>query len=190
MIKFFDVDCPYTGQSQKISVDYCYVPTIGTLQKSYKKMSYECPLLDECLLILENTTKPVLLMQIFLLLLTISFLFTYRNLYFRLAYNRIYIFEPVEILTSPISPRFAVTSTWLSKIRHLFACRLHQKFFHVLCHAIYRKLYILAYRSHSPFCYGLTYFTPEQLFDKYNEVYNQMKDYQKSNKDSNVAVLK
>lgn len=32
--------------------------------------------------------------------------------------------------------------------------------------------------------------TPEQLFDKYNEVYNQMKAYQKSNKDSNVAVLK
>lgn len=31
---------------------------------------------------------------------------------------------------------------------------------------------------------------PEQLFDKYNEVYNQMKAYQKSNKDSNVAVLK
>lgn len=32
--------------------------------------------------------------------------------------------------------------------------------------------------------------TPEQLFGKYNEVYNQMKAYQKSNKDSNVAVLK
>ena len=32
--------------------------------------------------------------------------------------------------------------------------------------------------------------SPEQLFDKYNEVYNQMKAYQKSNKDSNVAVLK
>ena len=48
MIKFVNVDCPYTGQSQEISVDYCRVPSVGTLQESYKKMSYECPLCDEC----------------------------------------------------------------------------------------------------------------------------------------------
>ena len=32
--------------------------------------------------------------------------------------------------------------------------------------------------------------TPKQLFDKYNEVYNQIKAYQKSTKDSNVNILK
>lgn len=32
--------------------------------------------------------------------------------------------------------------------------------------------------------------TPEQLLDKYNEVYNQMKAYQKSNKDSDISILK
>lgn len=48
MIKIIDVDCPYTKQSQPISVDYCHVPIIGTLQKSYKKMSFDCPMHDEC----------------------------------------------------------------------------------------------------------------------------------------------
>lgn len=43
MIKIIDVNCPYTKRSQQISVDYCYVPVMGTLQKNYKKMSYECP---------------------------------------------------------------------------------------------------------------------------------------------------
>jgi len=32
--------------------------------------------------------------------------------------------------------------------------------------------------------------TPEQLFDKYNEVYNQIKTYQKSTKDPNISILK
>lgn len=48
MIKIIDVDCPYTKQSQQISVDYCHIPVIGTLQKSYKKMSYDCPMQEEC----------------------------------------------------------------------------------------------------------------------------------------------
>lgn len=48
MIKIIDVDCPYTRQSQQISVDYCYVPVMRSLQKNYKKMSYECPMCDEC----------------------------------------------------------------------------------------------------------------------------------------------
>lgn len=48
MIKVFDVECPYTGQLQRISVDYCEIPVCGTLQKSYKKMSFECSLSGEC----------------------------------------------------------------------------------------------------------------------------------------------
>lgn len=48
MEKFVTVDCPYSGQPRRISVSYCNVPVTGTLQKSYKKMSFDCPSFDEC----------------------------------------------------------------------------------------------------------------------------------------------
>lgn len=71
MIKIIDVNCPYTKRSQQISVDYCYVPVMGTLQKNYKKMSYECPMYDECPPDLINMVD-VPRITVFLLLSTIS----------------------------------------------------------------------------------------------------------------------
>lgn len=48
MIKCVNVDCAFTGQLQTISVNYCHVPILGALEKSYKKIRYDCPLYDEC----------------------------------------------------------------------------------------------------------------------------------------------
>ncbi len=48
MTKSFDVECPYTGSSQRLQVDFSEVKSIGTLQTSYRKMSYDCPLSAQC----------------------------------------------------------------------------------------------------------------------------------------------
>lgn len=48
MQRTYNGECPYTNESRSISVDYNYVPIIGTDSLSYKKMLFDCSLGGEC----------------------------------------------------------------------------------------------------------------------------------------------
>lgn len=40
--------CPYIKDTHTISVNYVYVPILGTLTSNYKKGTFDCSFLDEC----------------------------------------------------------------------------------------------------------------------------------------------
>lgn len=44
----FTGNCPYTGSSQSIRINYLEVPVLGTMNNGTKKDSYHCTLANEC----------------------------------------------------------------------------------------------------------------------------------------------
>lgn len=63
MIRTYDGDCPHTGTPQTISVYYDKIVMTGTLTSNYKRMKFECPHKNECLIeqcpIYQNIPKSI-----------------------------------------------------------------------------------------------------------------------------------
>ena len=48
MVKQVTGYCPYIKEDLTISVNYTYVPILGSLKDNYKRGSFTCPYYDEC----------------------------------------------------------------------------------------------------------------------------------------------
>ena len=48
MIRQCTSECPYTGKTQTISVEYKKVPMTGTSKTNFKKIGFDCSTFSEC----------------------------------------------------------------------------------------------------------------------------------------------